>query len=159
MCRYCFALLKTQGYSTACIGKWHLGQKPCFLPAIAGLAGIPVPNDRIIDGRNIWPLMNGDAEAASPHEVYFYYNENDIQAVRHGKWKLRRTNRSVELFDLREDMAEKCNLAENFPDLVEKLTKMMVDFDRGLKANARPAGVWAGQNLPLKKSIYPYEVD
>ena len=30
------ALLKTQSYKTICIGKWHLGHQPQFLPTIAG---------------------------------------------------------------------------------------------------------------------------
>lgn len=29
-------LLKQQGYATACIGKWHLGDQPAFLPTPQG---------------------------------------------------------------------------------------------------------------------------
>ena len=29
-------LLKQQGYATACIGKWHLGDQPPFLPTRQG---------------------------------------------------------------------------------------------------------------------------
>ena len=41
-------LLKTRGYATACIGKWHLGHLPQFLPTNHGFDlyfGIPYPND------------------------------------------------------------------------------------------------------------------
>lgn len=41
-------LLKEQGYSTALIGKWHLGHLPEFLPGEHGFdyfLGIPYPND------------------------------------------------------------------------------------------------------------------
>jgi len=41
-------LLKTKGYSTACIGKWHLGDQPEFLPTKQGFDyyfGIPYSND------------------------------------------------------------------------------------------------------------------
>jgi arylsulfatase A-like enzyme len=37
--------LKTQGYATQCIGKWHLGDQPAFLPTKQGFDhyfGIPV---------------------------------------------------------------------------------------------------------------------
>ncbi len=42
------ALLKQQGYATACIGKWHLGHLPQFLPTSHGFDyyfGIPYSND------------------------------------------------------------------------------------------------------------------
>lgn len=41
-------LLKTKGYATACIGKWHLGHKERFLPTNQGFDvyfGIPYSND------------------------------------------------------------------------------------------------------------------
>jgi arylsulfatase A len=41
-------LLKTQGYTTACIGKWHLGDQPEFLPTRQGFDvyfGLPYSND------------------------------------------------------------------------------------------------------------------
>ncbi len=41
-------LLKGQGYATACIGKWHLGHRPQFLPTKHGFDsyfGIPYSND------------------------------------------------------------------------------------------------------------------
>jgi arylsulfatase A len=41
-------LLKQQGYATACIGKWHLGDQPEFLPTKQGFDyyyGIPYSND------------------------------------------------------------------------------------------------------------------
>jgi arylsulfatase A len=39
---------RTQGYATACIGKWHLGDQPEFLPTAQGFdsyLGIPYSND------------------------------------------------------------------------------------------------------------------
>ncbi len=41
-------LLKAQGYATACIGKWHLGDQPEFLPTRQGFDeffGLPYSND------------------------------------------------------------------------------------------------------------------
>jgi len=45
-------LLKTKGYATACIGKWHLGHHKPFLPTSQGFDyyfGIPYSNDMGID--------------------------------------------------------------------------------------------------------------
>ncbi len=47
-------LLKTCGYRTACIGKWHLGDQPPFMPAQHGFDdyfGLPYSND-------MWPPFN-----------------------------------------------------------------------------------------------------
>jgi arylsulfatase A len=44
-------LLKTQGYATACVGKWHLGDQPQWLPTNQGFDsffGLPYSND-------MWP--------------------------------------------------------------------------------------------------------
>lgn len=41
-------VLKSQGYATACVGKWHLGDQPEFLPTAQGFDqyyGIPYSND------------------------------------------------------------------------------------------------------------------
>lgn len=111
------------------------------LPTFAKLAGTNVPTDRVIDGNDIWPLMAGRSGARSPHEAYFYYKGTTLEAVRSGKWKLRRSKKNIELYDLQADISEKNNLAENHPDIVQRLTKTMQEFDAELKANSRPPGM------------------
>jgi arylsulfatase A len=59
-----------------------------LLPTIAHLAGAALPAHKI-DGQNIWPLVDGTPGATSPQQAYFfYYNTNDLLAVRSGPWKL-----------------------------------------------------------------------
>lgn len=51
-------LLKPQGYATACIGKWHLGHLPPYLPTRRGFDcyfGVPYSNDMWLDPENIPP--------------------------------------------------------------------------------------------------------
>jgi arylsulfatase A-like enzyme len=51
--------LKTKGYATACIGKWHLGDQPEHLPTRHGFDqyfGIPYSNDMQSRGRGDPPL-------------------------------------------------------------------------------------------------------
>jgi len=59
--------LKEQGYSTACIGKWHLGDQPQFMPTKQGFDfyyGIPYSNDMQReakdDGVRVVPLMRNE---------------------------------------------------------------------------------------------------
>lgn len=99
-----------------------------------------MPSDRGIDGRDIWPLMAGRPGEKSPHDAFFYYRGNNLEAVRSGKWKLRRVKKKTELYDLETDISEKSNLTDKHPEIVKRLTLMMEEFDRRLKANARPPG-------------------
>ncbi len=49
------SLLKQQGYATMCIGKWHLGDQPEFLPTERGFEhyyGLPYSNDMGINSKN-----------------------------------------------------------------------------------------------------------
>jgi hypothetical protein len=52
-----------------------------LLPTFASLAGVPLPHDRTIDGKNILPLITGKT-AQSPHESYFYYCYTHLHGVR-----------------------------------------------------------------------------
>jgi arylsulfatase A len=52
-------MLKSKGYATACIGKWHLGDQPEHLPTAHGFDfyyGIPYSNDMQAAGRGDPPL-------------------------------------------------------------------------------------------------------
>ncbi len=116
-----------------------------MLPTLAKLAGAAAPSDRIIDGRDIWPLMSGTKGAKTPHDAYYYYRGTTLQAVRSGKWKLRLEKRKAELFDLHADVSEATNLADQKPDVAGMLKQRLAAFDQQLKANQRPAG-----QLPAK---------
>ena len=107
-----------------------------LLPTFSKLSGGHVPQDRVIDGKDIWHLLSNKKNATSPHEVFYYYYTDQLQAVRHGKWKLvvplkikKRMaaeknflkNTPLQLFDLDQDLQEKNNLADKHPDIVKKL--------------------------------------
>ncbi len=124
------------------------------LPTFAKLAGAKTPSDRIIDGKDAWPILRGQAGARSPHEAYYFYCYTHLQAVRSGKWKLVLPRparppwcswsarlvdavKSVELYDLDADVAEEHNVAAQHPGVVARLMKLIEkgradlgDYDR-----------------------------
>jgi arylsulfatase A-like enzyme len=58
-----------------------------LLPTLAKLIGAELPGKRI-DGKDLWPLLSGEPGAKSPHEAFYYYAGDQLQAVRSGDWKL-----------------------------------------------------------------------
>jgi len=119
-----------------------------ILPTIARLAGTRVPSDRIIDGKDIWPLLSGQPGARSPYEAFFYYQGRNLQAVRSGKWKLHVPHSyqsikgarlatptfageyspaqiGLELFDPQNDVGETKNVAAEHPDIVKRLEALI----------------------------------
>lgn len=96
-----------------------------FLPTIAGLVGAKLPDDRIIDGFDIWPILSGDPDAESSYEALYYYQDDRLQAVRSGEWKLHvyrpQTGITRLLYNLEEDIGESRDVSEEYPHVVERL--------------------------------------
>jgi arylsulfatase A len=111
-----------------------------LLPTFAAVAGVEAPNDRVIDGHDILTLMNGDADAKSPHDAYYFYRGNALQAIRMANWKLHMNGNNSELYDLAADISESNNLAAANPEVVARLKLQAEKFNTKLMANRRPAG-------------------
>ena len=113
-----------------------------LLPLFCKLAGAEFPTDRKIDGKNIWPILKG-ARSTSPHELLYYYNGTNLQAVREGNWKLHLPRTTAEqpfwnkrnskrpyvtldqptLFNLDKDLGERKDVAAENPEVVARLQK------------------------------------
>ena len=68
----------------------HTNHEPAIMMDIFSTTlttcGIELPQDRYIDGKNIMPLLTGDAQ--TPHEALFSMSSETLATVRSGKWKL-----------------------------------------------------------------------
>jgi arylsulfatase len=130
-----------------------------LLPTFIKLANAKLPDDRIIDGKDISDLMAARPGTKSPHKAFYYYSEAQLEAVRSGKWKLVLPRPDVEqspwlglhsshkeyfaegvfagvptyqLYDLETDMGEKNDLAEKHPNIVERMKKLAVQARQDL---------------------------
>ena len=103
-----------------------------FFPTFARLAGQPVPTDRDIDGRDIWPLFRSDEDARTPYEAFYYYriNGNGLGAVRSGRWKLHLGNGA--LYDLEDDVGETTDVSSEHADVVARLEALAESCRRDL---------------------------
>jgi arylsulfatase A len=122
-----------------------------LLPTFCKLAGVQVPEERIIDGVDISSLLLAENPEKPPREKMFYYISNNLEAVRRGKWKLhvrKGKNEISELYDLSEDISESENLYDLYPDVVAELLSELVacrhdmgDAATGIEGeNVRPIG-------------------
>ena len=172
------------GVRVPCIMRWpgkipagtvcrELAMTMDILPTLAKLAGGVAPVDRVIDGQDIWALMSQPG-AKTPHEAYYYYWGQHLQAVRSSQWKLHFPHNypkpepsgsggqpgkyatketGLALFDLENDIGETANVAEQHPDVVKRLQtladKARADLgDSQTKVsgkNVRPPGKVRGQ--------------
>ena len=132
---------------------------------LAKVAGTSMPSDRIIDGKDISDLIFDKPQAKTPHEAFFYYSGNRLNAVRSGKWKLKllttlqeeteygkyehpRSPIPRKLFNLETDIGEQKSVLNDHPEVVARLTALsekarqdLGDARTGVKgSNIRPIG-------------------
>jgi len=132
------------GMRVPCIVRWpervpagsSSGALTCtmdLLPTAAAISGSKLPADRLIDGKNIWPILSGKSKS-HPREAFFYYQMDQLQAVRSGIWKLcvamdsKKRNwgnpegkKALALYNLAIDIHEDNNVAAKHPRIVKKL--------------------------------------
>ena len=92
----------------------------------ANAAGAPIPTDRTMDGVDLIPFINGEAEGV-PHETLFWTQDN-YRVVLHQGWKMQRNGPNDEflwLFNLNDDPTEQVNLASERPDKIEELDAIL----------------------------------
>ncbi len=109
-----------------------------LLPTFAKLAGAEIPSDRVIDGKDIWPVLSGNAK--TPHETFFYHRGDTLAAVRSGDWKLHANDGiATELYNLDTDIGENNNVLKAYPAIEQRLMGYLTDFTKDIAANSRPA--------------------
>jgi arylsulfatase A-like enzyme len=116
-----------------------------FMPTAAELVGEKTPKNT--DGISILPALLAGKTVEHP-PLYFEFHERGFeQAVRMGDWKAVRhgTNKPVELYDLKKDLAEKNNVAAEHPDMVKKVE----DY---LKTARTDSATWPIKNAPPRRN-------
>jgi arylsulfatase A-like enzyme len=104
----------------------HVGYFGDFLATAAELATVEPPN---LGGISLEPTLLGKPAKQKRHEyLYWEFHEGGFkQAVRMGDWKAVRLGmeKTVELYDLKNDAGEKTNVAAQHADMVAKMEGLM----------------------------------
>jgi arylsulfatase A-like enzyme len=112
-----------------------------FYPTILDLAGLPARPDQHQDGVSLVPVLKGDG-ALARDALFWHYPHYSNQggfpggAVRMGRWKLaeRYEDGRVHLYDLKEDIGERNDLAEIFPERAVSLRSRLHAWYRDVGA-------------------------
>lgn len=106
-----------------------------IFPTIASIVETEIPSDRKLDGFDIMDQLTGKS-SESPYQVFYYYQLEQLQAIRKGPWKLHLpldsmyrnfhraeivSGREMALYNLEDDISESSNLAQKHPDIVKEL--------------------------------------
>ncbi|UMB59559.1 sulfatase-like hydrolase/transferase [Lutibacter sp. A80] len=99
-----------------------------LFPTFLNLAGgNPANNPKPLDGVDLIPYLKGE-NTNEPHEILFWQRNN--AAVRKGDWKLLKyvKKQKIELYNLKNDIGEKVNLADKEPEIVKELEAYLTDW-------------------------------
>lgn len=128
-----------------------------FYPTFCDVAGTPAPKGKILDGLSLIPLFEGKALAERslfwhfPIYLQGYGKADSLgmkeaqdtlfrtrpgSAIRHGDWKLIEyfENGDFELYNLKQDIGEKTNLAKEHPEKLQELHTKLKNWRQELNA-------------------------
>jgi len=99
-----------------------------FYPTILDMAGLPLKKNQHLDGVSLVPLLKG-ATGIERDALYWHYPHYSNQggfpggAIRMGDFKLveRYEDGRVHLYDLQNDIGERQDLADKYPEKVEQM--------------------------------------
>ena len=115
-----------------------------LMPTIAEITGAELPKNKI-DGKSAWNIWTGQTDQSQHQAFFFYYRTNELHGVRYKDWKLyfphtyRTLNgraggqdgyqvkyemnriQKIELYNLKQDVSESNNVADQHPNVVEKI--------------------------------------
>lgn len=113
-----------------------------LFPSLAALAKTPLELPKKIDGLDLHRSLTGDTPSAR-QEMLYYSAHGQLVGLRQNDWKLLINpgggkKNTTFLFNLRADLSEKNNLAEQEADKVHELTTRMTELAAEITKNQRP---------------------
>lgn len=119
-----------------------LGATMDLLPTFVSMAGGEAPSDRTLDGWDLTKVLT--SQDASPRDVVFYYRGTDVFAVRKGPFKAHFVTQPgyggegpvfhdpVLLYNLEHDPSEAFNVADEHPEVIASLRRLVEEHRAGL---------------------------
>lgn len=123
-------------------------------PTFCAMTGAKRPLNQPLDGISLMPLLRGDTKLVEDRALFWHfpaylqsYQRTDGQrdllfrsrpcsVIRHGDWKLHEyfEDGGLELYNLRDDIGEKNNLAESIPAKTRQLHDALITWRESIGA-------------------------
>lgn len=113
-----------------------IGSTMDLFTTFSAMAGVALPDDRIIDGVDLGPTLFGDRK--SNRESLLYYRGDEVYAARLGDFKAhyitqgeygqfgpKQEHNPPLLYNLSHDPGEQYNLADKHPEVIKKINAMV----------------------------------
>lgn len=136
-----------------------------FYPSLLEMAGVAMPDSlpQTMDGKSFIPLIDGSKDPSADRELIWNFpniwgnNGPGINlncAIRKGPWKLiyYYDSGKKELYNIPDDISESHNLASEYPEIVEDLSRRLGETLRSMDAQ-RPAFASTGQMCPWPDEV------
>ncbi len=132
----------------------QIGANIDLMPTLLGACGVPLPDGPEIDGTSLLPLLTGAAGDWADRTLFFHWQRSmepkpyPNGAARTQQYKLVNGN---ELYDMNADPGETTNIADQHPDIVERLSQAYDEWwedvasERGFVRPPTPVG-YAAEN-------------
>jgi arylsulfatase A len=130
------------------------------LPTLCGLLNLEVPQDRMIDGSDLSPLLRGKPDSFKRHQPMFWHlqksrpivamRDGDFSLVANPDYEIPTTNmfqerwipkvkdggyKDFQLFDLSKDPGQTQNIASENPELLKKLKAKLLEINQSIMAD------------------------
>ncbi len=112
-----------------------------FFPTLLEIAGVKLPGS--VDGRSIVPLLKGGASPLQRDALFWHYPHywsnsrvRPYGVVRAGDWKLIEWYKGmrVELYNLKDDLSEAHDLAQEKPEKAAELRRLLHHWRQAVEA-------------------------
>ena len=131
-----------------------------ILPTLCGLLNLEVPQDRMIDGSDLSPLLKGKPDSFKRHQPMFWHlqksrpivamRDGDFSLVANPDYEISTSNmfqerwiprvkdggyKDFQLFDLSKDPGQTQNIASDNPELLKKLKAKLLEINQSVMAD------------------------
>ena len=130
------------------------------LPTLCGLLNLEVPQDRMIDGSDLSPLLKGKPKSFKRHQPMFWHlqksrpivaiRDGDFSLVANPDYEIPTTNmfqerwipkvkdggyKDFQLFDLSKDPGQTQNIASEYPELLKNLKAKLLEINQSVMSD------------------------
>lgn len=122
-----------------------------IFPTVLSAAGVPAPTDKVLDGIGLLPLISKDMNNFPPRYLFWCSDPFfERWAIVSGKWKAIREYPDGKLsgkpekglYNLQEDISEKNNLIDQYPEIFRKLESRYYEWIREMPPSLVKDGEW-----------------